>query len=202
MSSSQFIAHEKCFFQFIMLQLHTPSHAHPPLFQTSTRTMQRLFISWSISPSRGSGQSHCKDMNPNQSVWLLTYPLPNECSPPYPNFTVHLFFHERMEMIVNFESTWVKTIFFFMPPFSSERHSRGEGFYSKNITIGLIKLWWEQGFSESEKGNVADSTLTLEMVAPELQLPLVLLCRIKRKHDVDFVCERSRLCLCWDHSKS
>lgn len=118
---------------------------------------------------------------------------------PLPWFHHPSFFHEGMEVIVNYLG---QNYIFFMPPFSPERHSKGEGFYSKNTTVGLLQLWYEQGFSESVKGNVADSTLTLETVAPELQLPLILLCWIKTKHDVDFVCKRSRLWLCWDPSKS
>lgn len=57
-------------------------------------------------------------------------------------------------------------------------------------------------FGVTEKGAMPPDTLILEAVALALQLPLVLLCWIKREHDVDFVCKRSRLCLCWDCSKS
>jgi hypothetical protein len=41
----------------------------------------------------------------------------------------------------------------------------------------------------------------LEPVAPELEQPVTHLCWIKRGRDVDFVCKRSCLCLCWDCSK-
>lgn len=58
---------------------------------------------------------------------------------------------------------------------------------SKNITTGLLKL----GFSSLWEGSVCDKHTD---IGNSSSVPRVVLCRIKREHDVDFVCKRSRLC--------
>lgn len=97
----QFIVREKCIFQFIMLQSHThnpihsPPHTHLPLFQTSIRMMQCLFITLNISPSTGSAWDHRKKVKLNQSILFLAYSYSDECFHPHQNFIITLFYVEK-----------------------------------------------------------------------------------------------------------
>lgn len=66
---------------------------------------------------------------------------------------------------MNFDSTWVKTIFSLMPPFSSERNSKNEGLLFEEHNHSPSKVIGSFRVTEKE---MLPTSIILETVALEL----------------------------------